>query len=211
MTDDTIRDPQDGRDDDLTREPSCDDQAPPEQEPEPSGDAEFSDPEHIGSGDFRVDVWLLEPGGVTGAYLGGAVLTRKDFVMLHPGAARAALAAGPPPRLRVTADTRWERYVTDGSVMRSDSEFSDALLAVELDWPIAEEVTPLPVDPRHIDADRLEQWLAELESEAPTDVPEPPEKPGYERRQRPPMLDVSANRSRGKPWWCRVWPGCRGC
>lgn len=157
--------------------------------------------------DLRISAWLLEPGSVTGSYLGDGVLTSKDLVVLHPGAARAALAAGPPPRLRVAVQTPWALYVTDGTVMVPGTGATDALMAVELDWPIAEETTPIPFDPESGDFDAIVRWLHEQAQAAPTDEPDPPQATGY-RRGEPP---VRAGARDAKPWWCQVWPGCWGC
>lgn len=184
-------------------------------------DAELSSPRRRRAPRIRISLWLLEPGGTTGTYLGDGVLTSKDLVLMHPGAARAALAAGPPPRVRVAAATGGARYVTDGSVMLPATGAPETLVAVELDWPIAEEPTPIPVDPRSGDLSAIEAWLAELERAAPADEPRRPDRTGYTREpgdsrepgdpRDPREPPAARDDDRGKPWWCKVWPGCWGC
>ncbi|MDO5696580.1 MAG: hypothetical protein Q4G51_01265 [Dermatophilus congolensis] len=163
--------------------------------------------------EVRVSVWSLKPGGITGSYLGDGVLTSKDFVVLHPRAAQAAIEAGPPPRLRVVVETPWARYVTNGSVMQPAEPAGRLLIAVELDWPITEDPNPMP--PAH-DADgltALEAWLADAEAACPSDEPYRPKRTGYTRKPRPRHVSNgnAAAAAAKEPWWCTVWPGCWGC
>lgn len=157
--------------------------------------------------ELRISAWSLRPGGRTGDYLGDGVLTSRDFVLLHPRAARKTMKAGPPARVRIVVDTPWACYVTNGSVMTPDEGVPKHLIAVELDWPITEEPTPMPVDPSGDDVAELLTWLDDAEGAAPTDTPQAPKRAGYTRKPLP--VQVAANG--GKPWWCRVWPKCKGC
>ena len=154
---------------------------------------------------LRVSAWRLDG---TGDFLGYATLATTTFVVLHPSAARSALAdPSRPLRLRVAVDTRFARYVVDGEVRYGDERVPGALVAVELDFPIAEEPTPIPLpadeeDTSHFTA--LEEFLQVAEATAPSEPPATPGGFGYERRD-----DMSSPAK--QPPWCRLWPGCWGC
>ena len=165
----------------------------------------------VPSGQMRVSVWLLEPGGVTGAYLGDGALRSSDFVMLYPSAARGVIAAGPPPRVRVAAETGRALYVTDGSVMQPAEGVPESLVAIELDWPIAEQTATLPELADAGGFDAIVQWLEQAEREAPEGEPSAPQRVGFTRKVDPSSGRVKSSARDARPWWCQVWPGCWGC
>lgn len=157
---------------------------------------------------LRVSAWLIDGTGTTGDFLGYATLATTSFVVLHPTAARGALThASPPLRLRVAVDTRFARYVVDGEVRYGSERVPGDLVAVELDFPIAEEPTQIPLpaddeDSSHFTA--LEEFLQAAEVSDPAQPPATPGGFGYERRED--FTDPAK-----QPPWCRLWPGCWGC
>lgn len=159
----------------------------------------------------RVSTWLLDGSGGTGRtgdFLGYATLAGTTFVVLHPSAARSALARPvAPQRLRVVVDTRVARYVVDGDVRYGNERVPGTLVAVELDFPIAEEPTPIPLpaddeDPSQFTA--LDEFLQAAQTDDPVEPPARPAGVGYER------LDDMTSPAKQPPW-CRLWPGCWGC
>lgn len=159
----------------------------------------------------RVSTWLTGgTGGTdgTGDFLGYATLAGTTFVVLHPSAARSVLAQPvAPQRLRVVVDTRRARYVVDGDVRYGNEGVPGTPVAVELDFPIAEEPTrvPLPADdedPAQFTA--LDEFLQAAQADDPAEPPARPAGLGYER------LDDMTSPAKQPPW-CRLWPGCWGC
>lgn len=157
---------------------------------------------------LRVSVWRLGGDGTTGDFLGDATLATTTFVVLHPRAAATVLADGEAVnRLRVVVDTEFSRYVVDGGVILGNDTVPGQLVAVELDFPIAEEPTPIPTpslgeDPARFTA--LEEFLLAAGAADPTQPPAAPDGPGFERRESTRMGGV-------RPPWCHLWPGCWGC
>ncbi|WP_040156005.1 hypothetical protein [Mobilicoccus massiliensis] len=163
-----------------------------------------SDPQPPGAG-YRVSVWALS-GERTGPYLGAGVLAATDFVVLHPKTACALRRRREATRARVAVDTPFARYVVDGSVVLPNDGVPEDAVALELDMPIAETPEKLPapaLGTPESEFDDLERFLADHEARDTAPPPEKPEATGYTRRPRP-----SPAR---RPWWCRIWPGCRGC
>lgn len=155
-----------------------------------------------------VSTWLVDDDGGTGVFLGYATLATTTFVVLHPRAAQAALAAPRPPnRLRVAVDTPAARYVVDGQVTLGSAQVPGSLVAVEVDFPIAEEPTPIPLPEAGQNPGRfwaLDEFLQAAGSNDPAQAPERPVGTGYERRERHRLPGT-------QPPWCYVWPGAWGC